>query len=363
MAGVGEGAAGDGPGLVPADPVLVHEQPHELGYRQHRMGVVELDDDLVGERLPVAVAEPEPADDVPQRAGDQEILLLEPQLPAGFRAVARVEHLGEVLRAHLRLDGLRVAAGVEEVQVERLPAGPGAPQPEDVDRLGAVARDEHVAGFGPHRLGRHPAGPQPSLVVVRRLGVAVEPDDLEVVGSGELPRVAVEGPVVGLLDLIAILEGLLEDPELVPDAIAHRGHVQGGQGVEQAGGQPAQAPVSQSGLDVEGLQVPGREAGRGHGLASQGVRAGVDRVLAQLAAQHVLRRQVIDELRVGQVVRPGRPGPAVGEAVADGHGQRPVGILGARRLGRGAPLVNTGCQPDRAGTPPGSYPSADPAQV
>jgi hypothetical protein len=48
------------------------------------MGVVELDDDLAGERLPVAVAEPEPADDVPQRAGDQEILLLEPQLPAGF---------------------------------------------------------------------------------------------------------------------------------------------------------------------------------------------------------------------------------------------------------------------------------------
>src|SRR5208337_120322 len=101
----------------------------------------ELDDDLARERLPVAVPEPEPADDVPQRAADQEILLLEPQLPASLGAVAGVQHLGEVLRAHLRLDGLRVAAGVEQAQVERLPAGPGAPQPEDVDRLGAVARD------------------------------------------------------------------------------------------------------------------------------------------------------------------------------------------------------------------------------
>ena len=52
VAGVGEGTAGDRPGLLPADPVLVDEQPHQLGYGQHRMGVVELDDDLVRERPP-----------------------------------------------------------------------------------------------------------------------------------------------------------------------------------------------------------------------------------------------------------------------------------------------------------------------
>ena len=303
------------------------------------MGVVELDDDLVGECLPVAVAEPEPPDDVPQRAADQEVLLLEPQFAAGFGAVTRVEHLGEVLRAHLRLDGLGVLAGVEQVQVERLRPGPGAPQPEDVDRLGAVARDQHVAGLGSHRLARHPAGPQPALVVVHGLGVAVEPDHLEVVGGGELPRVAVERPVVGVLDLMAVLEGLLEDPELVPDAVAHGRHVQGGQGIQQAGGQPAQAPVPQPGLHVEILQFPGGEPGSGHGLAGQPGGPGIQRVLAQLAPQHVLRRQVIDELRVGRVVRPGRPGPAVGQAVADGHGQGPVGVLGAGRLDRGAPLV------------------------
>ena len=196
-----------------------------------------------------------------------------------------------------------------------------------------------MAGLAAHHLPRHPAGPQPSLVVVHGLGVAVEPDHLQVIGSGELPRVAVEGPVVGKLDLLAIFEGLLEDPELIPDAVAHRRHVQGGQGVEQAGGQPAQAPVPQPGLNVEGLQVPGGEPGRGNGLAGEVGGAGVQRVLAELAPQHVLRRQVVDELRVGLIVRPGRPGPPVSEAVADGDGQRPVGVLGARRLGRRAPLV------------------------
>ena len=196
-----------------------------------------------------------------------------------------------------------------------------------------------MAGLAAHHLPRHPAGPQPALVILHRLGMPVEPDDLQVIGSGELPRVAVEGPVVGKLNLMAIFEGLLEDPELIPDAVPHRRHVQGGQGVQQAGGQPAQAPVPQPRLNVEILQVPGGETGRGNSLAGQLGGAGIQRVLPELAPQHVLRRQVIDELRVGLIVRPGRPGPPVSQAVADGDGQRPVGIQGTRRLRRRAPLV------------------------
>ena len=267
VAGVGERPAGDGPGLLPVQPVLVDEQAHQLRDRQHRVGVVELDDDLVRERLPVAVAEPEPADDVPQRARDQEILLLQAQFPPRRRAVAWIEHLGEVLRAHLRLDRLRVAARVEQAQVERLMAGPGTPQPDDVDRVRPVARDQHMARLAPYRLGRHRTGPPAALIIVHRLGVAVEPDHLQVVRSGELPRVAVEGPVVGALDLMAVLEGLLEDPELVPDAVAHGRHVQRGQGVKQAGGQAAQAAVPQPRLHVEGLKLLDGETGCGHGPA------------------------------------------------------------------------------------------------
>ena len=138
---------------------------------------------------------------------------------------------------------------------------------------------------------------------------------------------------------MAILEGLLEDPELIPDAIAHRRHIQSGQRIQQARRQPAQPPVPQPGLHIQLLQLPRGETGPGHGLAGQPAGAGIQRVLAQLAAQHVLRRQVVDELRVSLIVRPGRPGPAVSEAVADSHRQRPVGIQGTRRLRRRPPLV------------------------
>ena len=240
---------------------------------------------------------------------------------------------------HPRLDGLRVVTLVVQCQVQRLAAGPGLPQPDDVDGLGAVAGDQHVAGFAEYCLPRHPAGPQPALIVGHRLGMAVEPDDLPVIGGGELPRVAVEGPVVGVLDLITILEGLLEDPVLVADAVAHGRHVEGGQRVQQAGGQPAEPAVAQPGLNVEGLDVSGGDAGAGHGLAGEVGGAGIDGVLGELASQHVLRRQVVDELGVGLVVRLGCPGPAVSQPVTYCDGQRPVGVLGARRPRRRPPLV------------------------
>ena len=80
-------------------------------------------------------------------------------------------------------------ARVEQAQIEGLPAGPGLPEPEDVDRPGTVTGDQDVAGLAKHRLGWHPAPPQPVRIIRHRLGVAVEPDDLAVIGGGELPRV------------------------------------------------------------------------------------------------------------------------------------------------------------------------------
>ena len=56
VVGVGERPSGQVPGLVPAEARLVEENPHQLGHGQARMGVVELNRDLAGERAPVGVA-------------------------------------------------------------------------------------------------------------------------------------------------------------------------------------------------------------------------------------------------------------------------------------------------------------------
>lgn len=43
MVGVGEHRSDDVLGRVPVEAVLVEQEPHQLGDRDHRMGVVEMD--------------------------------------------------------------------------------------------------------------------------------------------------------------------------------------------------------------------------------------------------------------------------------------------------------------------------------
>jgi hypothetical protein len=55
-----------------------------------------------------------------QRARDEEILLLEPQLLAARLVVVRVEDFAQVLRDDLLIDGAVVVAAVEDREVERV---------------------------------------------------------------------------------------------------------------------------------------------------------------------------------------------------------------------------------------------------
>ena len=82
VVGVRQGADGQVPRLVPAELGLVEQDAHQLGDGHRRVGVVELDRDLVRQRRPVVPAAAEPGDDVGQRAADEEVLLEEPQRPA-----------------------------------------------------------------------------------------------------------------------------------------------------------------------------------------------------------------------------------------------------------------------------------------
>ena len=90
VVGVGQGADGEVPGLVPAELRLVEQDAHQLGHGHRRVGVVELDGDLVGQRRPVVRRRrAEARDDVLQRAARPG------STPAGTAAPGR---LGRVVR-------------------------------------------------------------------------------------------------------------------------------------------------------------------------------------------------------------------------------------------------------------------------
>jgi hypothetical protein len=82
------------------------------------VGVVELEDDLLGEILDWDAHDPDDAEGILQGAGDEEVLLLQPEALTLGGAVLGVQHLGDVLRLDVLVDGAGVIAGVEDVEVE-----------------------------------------------------------------------------------------------------------------------------------------------------------------------------------------------------------------------------------------------------
>jgi hypothetical protein len=245
VAGVSKGAGGDGPGAVPVHLLFVDQQPHQFGDGDDGMGVIELDGDFLGELIPIPVPDAEPADDVPEGAGDEEVLLFESQFAALGRRVVRVEHLAEVLGTNLALDGPLIVALVKTAKVKFL-SRPGAPEPEDIHRFGAITGDEHGAGFAAHLVGGDPADAQLAGGIMIPLRVSVEADFGHVIGLREFPRETVSGPGVGLFHLPAILESLLEDAELVTDAVADGRDVESGERIEETGRQAAQAAIAET---------------------------------------------------------------------------------------------------------------------
>ena len=95
---------GDSPRRLPVHPVLVHQQPHQLGDGEGGVRVVQLHGPPPVEVVEPAALQQVDANHVLQRARDEEILLLQSQLLAGLRLVVRVEHLRDRLRRHLLVD-------------------------------------------------------------------------------------------------------------------------------------------------------------------------------------------------------------------------------------------------------------------
>ena len=109
-----------------------------------------------------------------------------------------------------------------------------------------VTGDRRIIGHGHDRFGVDPFAPEPSLLVTILVHPAVEHHRIQVLGPGIFPRVAVPEPVVRGLGLVSLYDLLEEDAVLVPDAVAVRGELQGGHGIHEAGGEPAQAAVPET---------------------------------------------------------------------------------------------------------------------
>ena len=127
---------------------------------------------------------------------------------------------------------------------------------------------------------------------------------------------------------------LVEDAELVADAVADRGSFEGGQRVEVARGEPAEAAVAQPGLLLAREHLVEVLAELRKRRSRRVLDAEVEQIVAQLRAHQELRRQIARHLAAEIERGLGGRHPVVLHAVADGQRSRPVVVLrpdGGRR--------------------------------
>ena len=260
------------------------------------MGVVELDGDLGRERVEAAGVIPLVSrDDVSQRAGDEEVLLDQPQLLTGGHRVGRIEDLGDGLGGDLLFHGLHVVARVEDLHVEvmRRPCGE---EPEEVHRPAPVADDGEIVGHAdqeppvqPHRVVLAPA-------VYAVLDAAIDGDEARLLGPLDLPGRREGAPVVRLFPLVAVVDLLAEQPVVVVDAVAVAGHVERGQRVQEAGREPAEPAVAERSIPLALLHEPEVYPDASERVPTEVVDAQIDQVIGQGPSEKILDGQVVDVL-------------------------------------------------------------------
>ena len=177
----------------------------------------------------------------------KKILLRQPQLFSGFGLVVRIQHFRDGFGCDLLVHGAVVVADVERVEVERL-GGFRFPQPQQVRGGHPITRYRGVVGDAlDHPLGE-PAHAIASVVVEVGFGAPAELHVERDVRAHDFPRVAEAQPLVGELDLPAVANRLIEDAELVADAVADGGNVERRQRVHVTGRQAAEPAVAEARL-------------------------------------------------------------------------------------------------------------------
>ena len=118
------------------------------------------------------------------------------------------------------------------------------------------------------------------------------------------------------LDLAPVLDALLEDAEVVADAVADRGQLQRRQRVHEARGEPPEAAVAEARIAFPFEDLAQVEAALGGERLGDLVQAQVHQAQAQAAAGQELRRQVVGALDVALEVGALRREPAVHQTIA-----------------------------------------------
>ena len=222
---IGAGLRDDLHGLLEVDAMLA-EQADELRDDHARVRVVDLNRRVVREIMVVTATGHTLCEDQLRAGGHHQILLIDTEATAGLVRIVRIEEQRQVLINGGLIEGDAVMDDplVDGIEVEEV----------------QCVRAALVAGHG-------------ELIETRGIGL---PRELHRVGHVGFLRPAVRSqPWVRLFVLDIVLEGLVEQAEMVPEANAVTRQVQCRKRIQEAGGETAETAVAEGRLRLNLLDV------------------------------------------------------------------------------------------------------------
>jgi len=323
---IGQGAAADVPRGVPREVMLVDQQTHQLRHAERRVGVVDMDGDLVGQIFIGAIFFIVALEDGLQRGRNQQILLLQAQTLALNVVVGRVEHLGDRLGHGVALERADIIAAGERGHIEAL-RQLGTPEDQAVGRLAVIAGDEHIVRHGNNGVIADLRDLEAPHLVDPLAHLAAELDLDGVVLARAQPDVAHVEPCVGEFHLPAVDDLLAENAELIADGIAGHGQRHAGRSVHIARGKTAEAAVSEAGVRLHFIKRVEIEADLVQRLAVLLLNAEIEQIVMQARADKEFHGHIIDFLALlGRVVTV-EEAVLLGQLFAHERAQRAVDLL------------------------------------
>ncbi len=211
------------------------------------MGVVNVDDDALGEVGPIRAVVPLVGSDNTLHSGrNEEILLLQAESLAFGMVVLGIEYLGNYLRKLFLFHGGKVLALSEQIHIQRF-CGTSCPQPQRINCLTAIASDGYVVRYSLDRLI--------TLMFVHQAPVfqaglypAAKAHRFRLFGDADFPAVTTLKPRIRNFHLISIHDPLAKQAVLIANTAAVSVKTKRGEAVQQTGRQTSQSAVTQAGI-------------------------------------------------------------------------------------------------------------------
>src|SRR4030095_6418328 len=122
------------------------------------------------------------------------------------------------------------------------------PEPQNVAGVDSITEDRRVVRDALHFILWNPANAKAALVISESFCASTELHFIGDLWARDFPRVTVAQPFVRDLVLPAIADDLIENPELITDAVANCRHFNGGERIHVTRRKAAESAVAKSRL-------------------------------------------------------------------------------------------------------------------